>query len=130
MNYLDKLDKAGYYGTDYSLDISLLEYGLIGKKVGNNTYKIIYVLSWLDYNKPKNYDSVTFDKEEIKELIEESWFDQDGFFSSLGCTKSEWLGMDIINQVSDLIRYYGSENICGSCYYPNNLYDLTKNDIN
>ena len=130
MKYLEKLDKAGYYGIDYSLDISLLEYGLIGKKIGKNTYKIVYVINWLDYGKPKSYDSVTFDKEEIKELIEESWFDQKSFFSFLGCTKKEWLELDLIGQVSDLISYYGTENICGTCYYSNTLYDLTKNDIN
>jgi len=51
-------------------------------------------------------------------LIEDSWVEKDRFLSYVGMSETEWLELNLVNKLSDMIGYYGGENILGTDYYP------------
>jgi hypothetical protein len=118
MKTLSELKKQGFEGCDISLEISLFEYGLVCKKHPDGDIQCWYGLgadNSYNYNK---FDSGHITEKEIKNTLNESWFDKKSFLSFVGCTEEEWLVRWCGNKISDLIEYYGYENIFGSCYDP------------
>ena len=111
-------DYRAFEGCDASLEISLFEYGLIWKQVGKD-YKFIYGVgleaNTSDYNQ-FDYGFMAIDTN-IKEECD--WInDWTGILSFVGLTDAEFMAMSLPQQISDLVAYYGYENIFGSSYYP------------
>lgn len=118
------LENNGYYGTDAGLDISLLEYGLLVKEEGEE-FHCIYGIE----NSEETGDYIKFGhgwitKKDIDGFLDESWFDQDSFFSFTNTKKDEWLKLNYCHKISDLTGYYGYENIMGTEYCPLSLFDI------
>lgn len=105
-----------FYGVDKSIDISILEYGVLVSKEPdhNNEYLIIYGVN-NDGNSYQSFATICLSEEEINSKIEESWFDKNSFFNTIG-QQEEWLSNSIANKMTDMLSYYGHENICGISY--------------
>ena len=109
-------DYRSYQGCDASLEESLFCYGLIWKQVGKD-YKFIYGIGIDDSSDYNLFDYATMPIDtNIKK--EYDWADFDAILSFVGMTETEWLAMPLPQQMSDLMAYYGYENIFGSSYYP------------
>lgn len=113
-------DLKTWYGIDASNEISLLEYGLLVKKEPDkdDQYKIIYRVN------STQFDFCHFSEKEVNEFLNEGWFNTEGFLNYCGMTENAWLKMNIANKLSDLLTYYGFENICGTCYSPMSIDEI------
>ena len=109
----------GFQGVDVSLEVSLLEYGLIWTdqtedceedelffiaKISDNFYETGYV----------SHDTLDF--------VE----DEEGFFKFLGESKEEWLNKDLGMKVYDVVNYFGAQELFYSYYKITTLEDLIK----
>ena len=106
-----------FYGIDKSIDISILEYGVLVSKEPNdkNEYLIIYGIN-NDGNSYESFSSISLSEFAINSMLKESWFDKKSFFNYCGMNEVQWLFHNIANKIRDLIAYYGVENICGISY--------------
>ena len=113
----DRLETLNFYGTDASLDISLLEYGLLARtwETAKDTYQFIYVTEWKHYAEPKSFDITVLSNNEINEIFDDL-NDDNGLLDFVGMNETQWKELDVTHKVSDLIRYYGIENIFGISY--------------
>lgn len=107
-----------FYGIDKSIDISILEYGVLVSKEPdrNNEYLIVYGVD-NDGNKYQSFASIFMSEQEINSKIEEPWFSKNSFFSHNDINEEEWLQLDVASKMTDMLSYYGSENICGVSYH-------------
>lgn len=113
----------GYEGCDCSLEISLYEYGLIWKEYKRATkggfakgeLRFVYGVGHdgCEYNLFDWGGVYAADPEE-----EWNWADFDGVARFTGLSREEFLAQPITSIVSDLILYYGHENVFGGSYYP------------
>jgi hypothetical protein len=113
---LSELEKRGFVGIDKSLEISLFEYGLAWtKEVNESEYLFYYGIKRDDFGDYCRFDwgrlSVDTNMEE-----EFNWADFDKVADFTGTTKEEFLKQDLPRIISDLLAYYGYENVFGSCY--------------
>lgn len=119
-SFFKKLVDLGYYGQDISLKISLFEYGLLGKfDEEKEQYDFIY----------KHFDSysqVSLSLKEIKDFINMTWVNKQALFTYVGLDEETFIDQDPLYIISDLISYYGIDNIFGSGYYIS-LKQLIKN---
>lgn len=106
-----------FYGIDKSIDISILEYGMLVSKEPNDKdeYLIIYGVN-NDGNSYESFNTISLTEKEVNDKINESWFNKKEFFNYCGQTEQEWLLLNIVNKMRDMIAYYGVENICGVSY--------------
>jgi len=121
--YFSELEKRGFEGVDASLATSLYEYGLVWKtyKVGNPSKGIAlgdtlfyYAVNWDDSGNATEFDwSHLFNWVKVEAEYRIDW---DAFPSYEGMTRKEWLALPVTCQISDLVNYYGYENIFGTCY--------------
>ena len=110
--------KQQFHGVDASNEISLLEYGLLlsnkPHEDNSGSYFAVYKVSDNCFDWGHLYPN------EINGLIEgKEWAnnkDIESFLSFVGQTKKEWLTNTLINKISDLIQYWGAENICGTSH--------------
>ena len=106
-NY-NALEALGFFGTDASLEISMSEYNLaLTPKTKWGDLGEVTVL----YKNGEVWDCITQDREYFVSKINESWFDKSAFFTFVGVTETAWLTANLIYQISDLIQYYGVDNI-------------------
>lgn len=115
---LKQLKKEGYQGNDTNMEISLFEYGLIWKEDGPD-YRFIYGVAMGD-NKDGDREYNLFDwsciAQNTNPKTEWGWIDWNDTF--------RYCGMDILKlpnlpqMVSELVSYFGHEEILGSSYYP------------
>ena len=110
----DALEEMGFFGTDASLEESLTEYGLAIKpsEQYQGEFTILYSVPHYD-GEDKVWMICTLPPKHFTDKINESWFDKSAFFSFVGCLglESQWLLMPLVNQIQDLIQYYGVDNI-------------------
>jgi len=113
----DKLKELNFYGTDSSLEISLLEYGLLARtwETKKDTYQFIYVTEWKDYAEPQSFNITVLSNDEINEIFDDL-NDDSGLLNCVGMNETEWKDLNVTHKVSDLISYYGIENIFGTSY--------------
>lgn len=106
-----------FYGIDKSIDISILEYGMLvsNESDKDGSYLIIYGVN-NDGNSYESFSNISLTEKEVNDKINESWFNKKEFFNYCGQTEQEWLSLNIANKMRDMIAYYGSENICGVNY--------------
>jgi hypothetical protein len=117
--------KFSFHGTDADNETSLLEYGLL---VSNELHEDGSGTQFCVYRIDENHFGTGHYKEsEFDAIIKgEEWANEEdinGFLSFVGTDKNEWLNLSFVNKMSDLINYWGIENICGTDYCP-----LTENE--
>jgi len=109
-------------GPDDSVETSLCEYGIAWADMGDK-YVIYYGISRFDWDCDYNvFDDAEVDKN--INLVEDFDFDKDdlkSFLSYLGMTLEEWSEIPLPHRISDLVSYWGHENLfgcpsCGSTY--------------
>jgi hypothetical protein len=118
MKTLSELIAEGYTGTDANVGTSLYEYGLLCKEEENGRIHCYYGVgsgrSGLTY---ELFCSGGITKREIDSVINEGWFHKLSFFQFLGQEEKNWLVCaNYISKISDLLCYYGFENIFGTTY--------------
>ena len=69
----------------------------------------------------ENNEWTRFDRCEISKDVdvfqEYDWADFNEVFSFVGANKEEWIAFNLTRQITDLIYYYGFENVFGSTYW-------------
>lgn len=126
------LERLGFKGVDVSTDISLFEYGLLIREVTEyqcsiqptTFYQVLYVTDWAKYEVPLMYDIASITEGDIKDIFNEDWFESEEVLKTCGITEEQFFNSSIQMQLSDMLSYYGYENIFGSSYYPMYLEDL------
>jgi hypothetical protein len=109
-----------WQGTDADLETSLFEYGFIAKQRAEKDYPdewfVLYKISGNAYGTGHIRESELDDLINGKEWMEEK--DIEKTLNYVGMTKEEWLKGGFINKLSDLLGYWGYEEIMGADYYP------------
>jgi hypothetical protein len=105
------LEAQGWEGSDRSLAISLGEYGLAWRDLGNGEFLFIY-----------SHPSIRgrFDRSSIGPVDpfkEWDWVDFEQVLKSIGMEREEWAALPLPVQVADLVNHFGVENIFGSSYW-------------
>lgn len=113
LDSIPKLEAAGFTGPDASLDISLFEYGL-AYKVTNKEILFIYGTQY-GYDEYTRFDRCTIDTN-INIAEEYNWADLPAVHSTMGYSNKDWNALPLEQQITDLLNYYGYENIFGSSY--------------
>jgi len=130
---IQNLKDLEFEGIDIDTEISLFEYGLLVREITEYQcsirptvyYQYIVVTSWEDFAEPKYFDISTITESELVEIFNEEWFDKKGFLSFIGQNESDYLkDMHIASVLSDMIQYYGTDNIIGSNHNPFDSFDL------
>lgn len=107
-------DFRAWQGVDISNETSLGEYGfLYNPKAKKNQHNIVYKLHYNRYA----YSSVP---DTIADCIAEyDWADWKEIesFTGIDWTSPESQEYPIVHFISDLLGYYGIENVFGSCYH-------------
>jgi len=119
LNTIPKLEQQGFQGGDACLAISLFEYGFAWRLLDDGEVLFIYGIR----NNNSDYDR--FDRCSIKPCdpkVEWNWADFPGVAECIGLDIDEWLDDSdkmprFTDVVSDLISYYGYENVFGSSYW-------------
>jgi hypothetical protein len=113
------LDK-NYQGTDANLEISLEEYGFVARPVKvdyEDEYFVIYKMG------DNQYGSGHIRESELDAIVNGTeWAskeDVDSMLETVGSSKEEWMDLPFESKFSDLVSYWGTENVIGTDYYPN-----------
>lgn len=114
LNSIPKLEQAGFTGPDASLNVSLFDYGL-AYKVTNDEILFIYGTQY-GYNEYIRFDRCTI-KTDINIQEEYDWTDLPAVHSTMGYSAKDWNTLPLEQQMTDLLNYYGYENIFGSSYW-------------
>lgn len=109
-----KEEASKWYGTDSDKEISLEEYHLLVKENGEGEYDVIYKYGEDQYAYHHSSDELVNNIVDGKEWADEKSLER--FFDFVGMNKEEWKEMRFVNKLSDLIQYYGAENILGTTY--------------
>ena len=108
-NY-DALESLGFEGIDASLEISLEEYGL-AVKANHSEVDNHFVLFKNSYGL---WDWAQGTETNLTSAFND-WIDKPAFLSFVGCDETEWLKCSLATKLSDLVGYYGTDNIFGGC---------------
>lgn len=114
LDSISKLKAAGFTGPDASLDVSLFEYG-IAYKVTDNEILFIYGTQY-GYDEYIRFDRCTINTD-INIAEEYDWADLKTVQSSNGYSTKDWNALPLEQKITDLLRYYGYENLFGSSYW-------------
>ena len=109
-------DYRGFTGVDGNIKISLQDYGIAWKKIKAREYKFIYAIAWNNNGESTRYDCAFIRKEDIIELMNESWVDKKAVSSFIGYDMATINPEAYPMLVSDLVTYYGFENVFGPSY--------------
>lgn len=111
INSPSKLKALGAVGGDKSLNISLGEYGLAWIARPDS---ILFIYSAPQF--PKRFECVEFPKDTDPKK-EWDWVDWKALFSALDSSREEFFSQPLERIVSDLVAFYGPEEIFGSSYW-------------
>ena len=115
-------DLLKYSGIDASNEISLYEYGLLIDDTDINDIHCFYGIGSNNGSEYDTFDCGNISRKEIIDLFYE--LNKSGLLSYCGMTETDWLNMSSVNQLSDLLNYFGYENIFGSAY---NSFEIDNN---
>ena len=119
-------DHSKLQGTDADIETALKEYGLAWIEGEQETlfYYGIGLTTNTDSGGPE-YDSFDFATMENDTDIrsEYDFADFDSIADFCGMSLSAWFAMPLPQQISDMLSYYGYENIFGSSYGDGLSYD-------
>ena len=114
LDSISKLEVAGFTGPDASLDESLFEYG-IAYKVTDDEILFIYGTQY-GYDEYIRFDRCTINTD-INIAEEYDWADLKAVQSVNGYSTKDWNTLPLEQKITDLLRYYGYENVFGSSYW-------------
>jgi len=112
--------KGNWQGTDADLETSLFEYNFVAKQRAEKDHPD----EWFVLYKISNnaFGTGHIRESELDDLINgKEWMKEEDIkktLSYVGMTKEEWLKENFINKLSDLLGYWGYEEIMGSDYNP------------
>ena len=106
-------------GIDVNLETSLKEYGLAWKENENGEFTFIYGIGY-NGEEYDRFSTCDLSESDIDWISEE---DMRGVLSFVGMSESEWKEAYWPMKVSDLVSYFGTENIFGSNYWEGLTYD-------
>jgi len=102
-----------WIGIDVDHEVSLYEDGLLVCKNWQCTEPDEwFCLVCVD----RSNDLVVYGYIRQSELLNEDWINWETIYDYTGMTGEDWRSMDFVNQLSDLISYYGPENFGFNCY--------------
>ena len=113
-----------WHGVDRDIHTSLLEYNFI---LTHDMPDCKEKDEWFVlYRIGKNAFGWSYIREhELDAIIKgEEWAHQkdiEGFLSFVGSSKTDWLNYNVVTKLSDLISYWGFDNILGTEYDPMNV---------
>ena len=109
-----------YQGTDVNLEISLEEYGFVARPITVDYADEYFVIYKMDDNQ---YGSGHIRESELDAIVNGTeWAseeDVNSMLETVGASKQEWMDLPFTSKFSDLVSYWGTENIMGTDYYPN-----------
>jgi len=119
---ISKYERSNFQGIDQSLEISLLEYGLIWKQYKRSTknkgrkgeYLFIYPVYSTDHY---GNEIIITDYGYIMPCnlrVEFDWIEWNSIYSYTGLSEIEFHDQDFGYQVFNLVQYYGTLEIFGS----------------
>ena len=114
LDSISKLEAAGFTGPDASLDESLFEYG-IAYKVTDDEILFIYGTQY-GHDEYIRFDRCTINTD-INIAEEYDWADLKAVQSVNGYSTKDWNTLPLEQKITDLLRYYGYENVFGSSYW-------------
>ena len=102
-------------GPDADIKTSLFEYGLAW--ILSDDKKEFRFWSGIRHN-GENFDRFDWSdfSADLDVYNEFDWANFEDVWSFVGMTKDEWDELSLPSKISDLISYYGQENVCESCY--------------
>jgi hypothetical protein len=114
---ISKYEKQGFVGVDVSLEISLLDYGLIWKEYKYNLKKrgvkkgeVLAIACLTSPEMTPTNEDLDWGYFTKEGLLSEDWIEWKAVADSQGCTVEELKSRDTGNLLFDLIGYYGKEN--------------------
>lgn len=109
-----------FTGNDTDLEISLVEYGIVWstEPASDGDLRFIYRTYTEGDRKDILHTSWAAIKPDVDFKREWSWVDWDAFCSFIGLPYDEWSVWSTGLKVADLVKYYGCENIFGTCCHP------------
>lgn len=122
LDSISKLEQAGFTGPDASLDVSLFDYG-ISYKVTDDEILFIYGTQY-GYDEYIRFDRCTINTD-INIAEEYDWADLKTIQSSNSYSTKDWNALPLEQKITDLLRYYGYENLFGTSYW--NGFTITPN---
>lgn len=108
-----EIKTALFVGTDVNLETSLMEYGLL---VSTDVDKDGQHACLYRHDYHGMFDVGYLSDKQVNDFLNESWFAKESFLSYVGVNECDWVNMRFVNKLSDLLNYYGYENIFGSSY--------------
>jgi hypothetical protein len=123
-----------WQGTDRDLETSLFEYGFVAVQLPDRDYPDEWFVVY-DFGNHKQFGTGHIREKELDDLVSgKEWAtkkDVAGLLDSLGVdTVAQWKDALFVLKFSDLMGYWGIENILGSDYYPLNLKNLIRLSMN
>ena len=117
MNNRIDWDHSKLEGGDADIETSLVEYGLAWI-IGEGETLFYYGIGLEDTGEPlyNKFDFCTINND-IDVVQEYDWANFADILSFVGMDMDNWLTMPLTQKISDLLSYYGYENIFGSSYW-------------
>ena len=113
--------ETSWVGTDADIETSLFEYGVVAKQPENRDYPDEWFVLF-NVGGTNKFDTGWIRETEIDAIVEgKEWADSsdiERFLSYVGQSEEEWKKLPFVSKLSDLISYWGQENILGSSYHP------------
>jgi hypothetical protein len=113
------LDK-NYKGIDADLETSLEEYGFVARPITVDYPDEFFVIYKMGENQ---YGSGHIRESELDAIVNGTEWASDEDINSMldtvSSTKEDWMNLSFEFKLNDLISYWGTENIMGTDYYPN-----------
>lgn len=128
MKTIKELEKRGFYGVDANLKISLFEYGLACCEQTTNdcTPELLFYYG-TKQDQDGNFTRFDWSIMAINTDIQSDydWVDFDKIYSFTGLNAESWHALPLFNKISDLVSYYGQENVFGTSY--DNGFEIKEN---
>ena len=122
-----------FEGIDCNLGIALYDYGMIwgtNEHCTENQKMFVYCVHGQEEASHKQLFGFAYmSVDDIKELLQEGWFEFDAFKSYMGLDKSlaeileTYSNNSFFELVYSMVQYYGYENILGSAYSSFPIYE-------
>jgi len=110
--------KESWEGVDRDLETSLFEYGFVARQNDNRDYDDEwFVLYDIGENR---FDTGHIRESELDNIVlGKEWADNDdvqSFLEFTGSSKEDWLKSPFVNKLSNLLSYFGYQNLMGTSY--------------
>jgi hypothetical protein len=114
----------GWQGVDGDIETSLFEYDFVAKQLDNRDYPDEWYVFYRIHDNAYGHGYIR--ESDLDNLVNgKRWMDEEEIQSFLKLMdydnkKEEWLELLFVFKLSDILRYWGHENIMGTEYYPLN----------